>query len=139
MSFVFGKSSKARLAGVHPSLVACAEKALSYGEMDFAVVQGVRTKAEQARLYAQGRTAPGPKVTWTLNSKHLPQKDGYGHAIDIAPYIDGKISWDEKHFYNLAKLMLTAAKELGILLEWGGNWKTKDLPHFEIRTGEKNA
>ena len=70
---------------MHPDLVACAEKALSYGLMDFSVAQGVRTEAQQAALYAQGRSAPGKIVTWTMQSNHLLQSDGYGHAPDLVP------------------------------------------------------
>jgi hypothetical protein len=46
------------------------------------IVEAVRTPARQAALFAQGRTQPGPVVTWTLDSKHLS-----GNAVDVR--IDG--------------------------------------------------
>lgn len=46
------------------------------------VVETVRSQARQNALFAQGRTAPGPVVTWTRNSKH-----GAGLAADLM--VDG--------------------------------------------------
>ena len=61
------------------------------------VVETVRSQARQDALYAQGRTAPGPVVTWTRNSKHgkgmaadliideaWQNPEGYAHLADIA-------------------------------------------------------
>lgn len=134
MTYVFGGVSKNRLTGVHPDLAACAEKALSYGLMDFSVAQGVRTDQQQVDLYEQGRTKPGKIVTWTLKSNHLLQADGYGHAIDLVPYIGGKQNWDDlQNFHFLATMMFRAAMELGVSIGWGGHWtKNKDYPHFEL-------
>jgi peptidoglycan L-alanyl-D-glutamate endopeptidase CwlK len=108
----------------------------------FMVIEGVRTAERQAELYAQGRTKPGPKVTWTLQSKHLPQKDGFGHAVDLAPISNGKIAWgDLAAFKAVAKAMLAAAAELKIKIVWGGNWDgdakpletgETDRPHFQL-------
>jgi peptidoglycan L-alanyl-D-glutamate endopeptidase CwlK len=134
MTFTFGGVSKNKLTGVHPDLVACAERALSYGVMDFSVAQGVRTEAQQAALYQQGRSTPGKIVTWTMKSNHLLQSDGYGHALDLVPFINGKQDWDNHdNFVLLATLMFRAAMELGFRIGWGGHWTTnKDLPHFEV-------
>lgn len=43
-------------------------------------IGNVRTPQQQAQLYAQGRTAPGPIVTGTLQSNHLT-----GNALDVVP------------------------------------------------------
>jgi len=43
------------------------------------------------------------------------------------------VSWDWEHFYPIADAMKAAAEELGVDLEWGGDWKTfKDGPHFQL-------
>jgi len=75
-----------RLAGVHPRLVAALGTVFDEMDAEHApmfVVQGVRTVAEQAQLYAQGRTAPGRIVTMkngvTNRSNHQPHADGFGH------------------------------------------------------------
>lgn len=134
MSFSFSQNSHNKLTDVHPKLSAVAEQALSYGIMDFAVVQGVRTKEDQEKLYAQGRDAPGKIVTWTMDSKHIPQSDGYGHAIDIVPMINGRMDWlTIENFTMLAALMFRAAMELSIEIVWGGFWTEKDRPHFELK------
>lgn len=41
---------------------------------------GIRTPEQQAALYAQGRTAPGPIVTGTTDSNHIK-----GRAFDVVP------------------------------------------------------
>ena len=137
--FKFGAASEARLKGVHPTLVKVIRRALAYGILDFTVAQGVRTKEEQAELYARGRTKPGPVVTWTLDSNHLPQADGYGHAVDLVPF---PIDWnDNSRFFILNGIMRAAAAELGVKLRTGCDWdsdgQTKDerkpdLPHYEL-------
>lgn len=89
--------------------------------IEFKVICGYRSQSEQDRLYAQGRTIPGRKVTWTRNSKHTQ-----GKAFDVAVIKDGKITWERKDYEVIGKL----GKSLG--LTWGGDWKCKDMGHFEI-------
>lgn len=139
MAFVLGARSRAALAGVHPDLVRVVERALAISAVDFRVIEGVRTKARQQELYAQGRTKPGPKVTWTLNSNHFRKADGFGHAVDLlpAPY-DWKAT---APFDAMAKAMFAASAELGIPIRWGADWDRdgkprergeSDSPHFEL-------
>jgi hypothetical protein len=52
-----------------------------YGH-DVRIVETVRDQTRQDYLYAQGRTRPGPVVTWTRNSNHLS-----GNAADLL--VDG--------------------------------------------------
>ena len=147
MGFKFSNASLARLATVHPDLQRVAKRAIELSEVDFVVTQGNRTVDEQKRLYGKGRTAdqceakgvpaiyarPGEaKVTWTLNSNHIG-----GRALDVAPYVKGRIEWDDNGRLGLwpkiAKAFKTAAVELGVPIEWGGDWtKTVDRPHFEL-------
>lgn len=148
MAFSFSKISLDNMKGVHPDLVRVIKRALSLGIIDFRVIEGVRTPERQKKLYAQGRTAPGPKVTWTLNSNHFKKADGYGHAVDIlpAPY-DWKLE-DPKstpelddNFALVADAMFAAAKLEGVKIRWGANWDgdtqwrekgETDNPHFEL-------
>lgn len=59
MGFVLGSRSLERLKGVDPRLVNVVKLAISLSEIDFSVLEGVRTLARQRELYAQGRTKPG--------------------------------------------------------------------------------
>lgn len=128
----FSVNSQKKMKGVHPLLVSALELALQTAPYDFAIVQGVRTQAEQNALYEQGRTREGKIVTWTRNSKHIPRADGYGHAIDFAAFVDGQISWDEKYYTPIAEAIIKAGKEVGVTLESGAFWKNKDWGHIEI-------
>lgn len=138
--FRFSERSRQRLQGVHPKMVAVVKRALQLSEQDFLVLEGVRTPARQAELYAQGRTKPGPKVTWTLKSNHFVNpKTGYGHAVDLCPY---PVDWnDTKKFDAIAKAMMQAANELDTPIRWGADWDRdgnprergeSDSPHFEL-------
>lgn len=152
MSYVIGARSRERLEGVHPDLVRVVERAIEITDVDFAVICGVRTVKEQIALYAKGRTTaqmrkagvydragePGEKiVTWTLNSQHFRNpKTGFGHAVDLAPFIGGKIDWTWKHFPMIARAMKIAAKEADVPVEWGGDWVQRpDGPHFQLPKG----
>lgn len=129
MNFKLSSRDLVRLNEVHPDLGRVVRRAAEVTKQPFCVTEGLRTLARQKELYAQGRTAPGQKVTWTMNSEHLS-----GRAVDLAA-IDGKnILWDEKLYPVIAEAMLFAGAELHIPIEWGGFWDgTKDLPHFQMK------
>lgn len=90
----------------------------------FVVTSGNRTQSEQDALYAQGRTAPGPIVTWTRRSRHIG-----GRAFDITLFTaDGTPCWESPAYRRAGEI----GQQLGLV--WGGQWKTPDEPHFELRT-----
>lgn len=124
--FRFSKRSLERLKGVHPDLVKVIHKALEYSEMDFLVLEGIRTLERQKELVRTGASR-------TLKSRHLT-----GHAVDIAP-IDGKtVSWQWPHYYILAEAVKKASIELGIPIRWGGVWDKElaDLKDIEQAVSE---
>ena len=139
MTYVLGPQSRARLQGVHPDLVKVVQRAIDLTAQDFMVLEGVRTPARQRNLYAQGRTKPGPKVTWTLNSNHfLNPKTGFGHAVDLVPF---PVDWSHAKLNVVSKAMFAASQELGIPIRWGADWDRDgkprekgetDSPHFEL-------
>ena len=121
MTFKLSDKSLNRLQGVHPDLVKVVKRAIEITPVDFVVVEGLRTKSRQAYLLDAGKSR-------TMNSYHLT-----GHAVDIAPIVDGKVSWDWKYFHPMADAMKQAATELGVKLTWGGDWTSfRDGPHFQI-------
>ena len=128
--YQLSKRSLNNLTGVHPELVACVVLALKkYSEIDFGVIEGVRTLERQKVLVDNGSS-------WTMNSRHLIQSDGFGHAVDLAPWVGGTIPWEDwGAFEVVSKAMMLASSELGIAMTWGGDWKVKDGPHFELKEG----
>ena len=78
--FILGKRSRERLVGVHPDLIIVMSFAIYETDIDFAVIEGMRTLERQKELVKQGASK-------TLKSRHLT-----GHAVDIAPYIDGRFA-----------------------------------------------
>ncbi len=135
---VLGKGSLAKLNGVHPYLVKVIKEAIKDSPIDFTVISGVRTTAEQKALYAQGRTTRGSIVTNSdgvkSKSNHQVKADGLGHAVDVCPWINGKLDWNtEANFRIVATHILATAKCLGINIEWGGTWRFVDLPHFQLK------
>lgn len=121
MSIVLGARSLSRLEGVHPDLVRVVKKAAAMSDLDFTVLEGLRTLDRQKQLFAQ-------KATKTMNSRHLT-----GHAVDLAPVIAGKVSWDWPLYHRLAKIVKAAAAAEKVPLTWGGDWRTfKDGPHWEL-------
>jgi hypothetical protein len=120
--FKLGARSRANLVGVHPDLVRVVERAIDVTPIDFTVLEGVRTLDRQRDLFASGASP-------TLNSRHLT-----GHAVDCAPWVHGNVSWDWSDYYPLNAAFKQAAQEVGVKVEWGGNWSGayKDGPHYQL-------
>ena len=127
-----------RLVGVDKRLQSVVHRAFQILQGGICVVEGLRTKARQMQLYAQGRTTAGKVVTWTLDSKHID-----GLAVDLAPLNkDGSIDWNDLvKFDRISKAMFKAAEELGIKIRWGADWNQNgvprekgesDSPHYEL-------
>lgn len=118
---MLNQRSLTRLEGVHEDLKKVVTRASEITEVEFVVTEGLRTKARQAQLFAAG-------ASQTMNSRHLT-----GHAVDLAALVGGVVRWDWPLYDKLGAAMKQAAKELGIPIIWGGDWKTlRDGPHFEL-------
>lgn len=141
---VFGKRSLQSLEGVHPNMVKLMKEAIKDSPIDFTITDGVRTTKEQQALYAKGRTAAGSIVTTRdgviRKSEHQAKSDGFGYAVDLYAYKNGKIDFnDTKSLEIIAAHIKATAKCMGINIIWGGDFKaTKtlpkgwDKPHFEL-------
>lgn len=120
-NFYLGKRSKQRIRDIHPDLNRVVKRAIQLTDVDFSVLEGVRTKDRQEELVRQGAST-------TMHSRHLT-----GHAVDLGAYVSGEIRWDWPLYYKIADAMKQAAAELEVPLEWGGDWETfKDGPHFQL-------
>jgi peptidoglycan L-alanyl-D-glutamate endopeptidase CwlK len=119
--FTLGTRSRHRLRGVHADLVRVVERAIELTEVDFTVLEGMRSVARQKELVKAG-------ASQTMNSRHLT-----GHAVDLGALVNGAVRWDWPLYHRIADAMKRAASELGVSLEWGGDWKSfKDGPHFQL-------
>ena len=126
MSITLSARSLERLEGAHPDLAKVIKRAAAISDIDFTVLEVLRTIERQRQLVAQGASK-------TMNSRHLPGKDGKSRAVDIAPMIDGKVSWDWPLYHRLAPIIKQAAKECNVPIEWGGDWRRfKDGPHWQL-------
>lgn len=119
--YSFGSKSKERLKGVHPQMVRLMEEAIKASPLDFSITEGVRSLERQKELFSSGKSQ-------TMRSRHLT-----GHAVDIGVLVDGTLTWEFPKYQIVADHIKKVAKELGIPLEWGGDWVSfKDGPHFQL-------
>jgi len=127
MPYKWSMRSKQNMSGIHPDLRSVCDRALEITEVDMIVIEGVRNIDRQRKLVAQGKSQ-------TMNSRHLT-----GHAVDIAPYVNGGISWDWDYYYPIADAMKQAAEELDVDIEWGGAWHVSPFHSWEgLAEGAKN-
>ncbi len=146
--YQFGKRSLDNLVGVHPNLVKVLNASITDSPVDFTITEGVRTTQKQQEYYSWGRTKKNPntgkmtKVTYAdgikRKSNHQPKDDGYGYAVDLYPYFDDKVQVQGDAVIlaleEIADHIKKKAKELGIKIVWGGDWKKPyDPPHFQLR------
>lgn len=110
-----------RLSGVHPDMVRVITRARQHA--DFIVTEGMRTVERQRQLVAAG-------ASQTMNSRHLT-----GHAVDLAALVAGGVRWDWPLYTALGAAVKRAAVEEQVAITWGGDWKMRDGPHFELEWG----
>lgn len=128
--FNLGPRSLTRLQGVHRDLVRVVMRAIEVSLVDFTVLEGVRSVERQQKLVDAGASR-------TMNSRHIPGTDGLGKAVDLGAWVDNQVDWSWPLYQKIADAMKTASKELGVPIEWGGDWATfKDGPHFQLPNKE---
>ena len=122
--------SEARLSLVHPALadkIRRMAEALELEKITIRVTQGLRSWDEQAKLWAQGRTTPGERVTkapggWSWHN--------FGMAVDVAPDKDPGPGFIPD--WNLAHpawgRIVAVGESLG--LTSGISWE--DEPHLQL-------
>jgi len=84
----------------------------------------VRRMYAAAGLYDPTDEECRTACTWTLDSKHIQ-----GKAIDFVP-----VNTVGKYWWNAPEEVWERMGEIGEEngLKWGGRWKNKDCPHFEV-------
>jgi peptidoglycan L-alanyl-D-glutamate endopeptidase CwlK len=121
----------------HKFIAECSKQGI-----DVLVTCTLRTDAEQAALYAQGRTKPGTIVT---NAKPGQSLHNYACAFDFVPIVHGKPLWDDHGTFEKCGVI---GEKLG--LEWSGRWSgpmreqchlqyTQGLTLADFRAGKRLA
>lgn len=119
--FRWSVRSKREMEGIHKDLRAVTDLALQLSPYDFIITDGKRTLAEQRKHVANGASR-------TMKSRHLT-----GHAVDFVAIVNGKVTYKEQYMREIAAAFKAAAKQLGIPIVWGGDWKSfQDTPHIEL-------
>lgn len=118
MGFKLSKTSLRRLEGVHGDLVKVVQTAIEVTQVDFTVLEGLRTVARQRKLVASG-------ASQTMNSRHIT-----GHAVDLGAYVDGGVRWDWPLYYKIGEAMRIAAIEHNVPIIWGAAWH-EELNNFD--------
>lgn len=137
------------LDGVHPELrrrVLGVVAALAARGMRLRVNDGMRTFAEQDKLYRKGRHLVGgewvcakPKCRDTVtNARGGYSNHNYGLAVDCYPVLDGKVFYyakgdaaTKKRFAEVQKAIGEEGERVG--LTWGGRWTSPyDPPHLQL-------
>ena len=104
--------------------------------IDLLVTSTYRDHAAQNALYAQGRTAPGRKVT---NAKGGQSFHNYRVAYDVVPLRSGKPVWGTTGEDAVLWEKVGALGEMWGL-EWAGRWtRFREFPHFQFTGGHALA
>lgn len=103
-------------------------KACAKQGIDVLITSTYRDAESQNALYAQGRTAPGKKVT---NAKGGQSFHNWKVAFDFVPLVNGKAMWSDTALFTKCGEI---AESVG--LEWAGRWvKFKELAHCQYTGG----
>lgn len=104
---------------VDRAIAECAERSL-----DAFVYEAYRSSELQMIYFARGRTVVPPTRPVTNASSNLFSWHGYGLAVDV---ISRSCEWDvpTSWFASVAECFRAHG------CKWGGDWRMKDLPHFQ--------
>jgi len=139
-NYKFGKSSLSHMESVNLYLRAiCFHAQYLANEAhpnaaipDWGYSCGLRTKAQQQELYAQGRTKPGNIIT-NIDGQTTKSMHQTGHALDFFAYVDGRANYEYEKLAVIAAVHMQAALDMGYRLNWGGTFESLcDAPHIEI-------
>lgn len=142
--YKYSRASGAVLVTVHPKLRQLFQAVLPY--YDHTLLRGVRLVKQQQEYVRQG-------LSKTMDSRHLPgggidpklpEFPELSYAIDVAPFIGGKVSYEHRHVAHFAGYVLATSNSLNIQIRWGGDWNSDkdqtdstfwDGVHFELKRG----
>lgn len=119
------------LDDLHPSVKLLCEAFLAKcrdAGIDIIITSTYRDLESQSAIYAQGRTAPGNKIT---NAKPGQSFHNYRCAFDFVPIVSGKAQWNDSKLFKQCGVI---AEEVG--LTWAGRWKSfPEMAHCQYTAG----
>lgn len=116
------------LSSVKPQLQDVIRKAQEDNPgLRFVVASGARDNAQQDVAKRNG---------WSPFGIAAHSKHGSGEAADVWPLDEqGRVVFEKGRQAAIGAAIKKAAADLGVPLQWGGDWKKADLPHFEVKPG----
>ena len=119
MAYKLSTRSQEKLVGINSELKKVVCLAITYTKIDFGVIEGVRTVAQQKALVESG-------ASQTMDSKHLK-----GRAVDLMAYVNGRGCWELNVYDDIADAMKRAAIESNVAVRWGAAWTVTDIRKWE--------
>lgn len=119
MTFKLSERSLGKLEGVNDNMKLVVMKAITLTKIDFGVICGIRSQAEQEELVAKGASK-------TMKSRHLT-----GDAVDLMCYIGSRGSWELNLYDDVADAMKQAAQDEGVGIRWGAAWQIPDIREWD--------
>jgi hypothetical protein len=120
--YKYSRSSKKHLNTCDNQLVLLFNEVIK--EIDCSIICGHRGRKEQEDAFNRGASK--------LHYPHSKHNKYPSMAVDVLPYPFNH-DWNREQFEPLAEVVKRKAKELGIKIEWGGDWETiVDCPHWEL-------
>lgn len=148
------KESKRRVGAINPGISDRMELIIRRAKkrgINVVFTQGLRTYAEQAALYGQGRKFyvyggkqyAKPSANRVTNAPPGYSIHNFGYALDYALIVDGTIVWNltkDSNKNGRADWNEVAEIAKGLGFSWGGDWTSfKDMPHIDITQGLSTA
>ena len=133
MSWVYSKNSKRHLRTCHPDLRTVMGCAIQFSKVDFGISEGHRSVARQQELF----NSLAETGVWLTNCDGIKKRSKHNYkpslACDVFAYVDGRANYEEANMLEIARCVKFCAAQLGIGIEWGGDWTTRvDMPHFNL-------
>ena len=119
MTFKLSERSLGKLEGVNDNMKLVVMKAITLTTIDFGVICGIRSQAEQEELVAKGASK-------TMKSRHLT-----GDAVDLMCYLGSRGSWELNLYDDVADAMKQAAQDEGVGIRWGAAWQIPDIREWD--------
>jgi peptidoglycan L-alanyl-D-glutamate endopeptidase CwlK len=118
--FVYSQRSITNLNETRVEMQTLGNCAIERTPVDYVIVDGGRTQEEHLKNVANGKS-------WTKRSRHQD-----GAAIDIAAYVEGKITYEAKYYEPILGTFYFCSELHNIPIITGGEWKAGDFMHIEL-------